>query len=104
MGDDESGTLLLRERENFGDRYADVRAWDVPESDRYPDGVKYSLQYGTLESETLIRYDNFPDHSGAAHHHKHTRDADVEDVDFDGILPLYRQFKTEVTDYGHDWN
>ena len=73
--------MLLRERENVGDRYAEVRAWDVPESDRYPDGVKYSLQYGTLEGETLIRYDNVPDHPGAAHHHKHTRDGDAEDVE-----------------------
>ncbi|QRV14232.1 hypothetical protein JMJ58_14950 [Haloterrigena salifodinae] len=103
MAGDEPATLLFRERENFGDRYAEVRAWDVPDSDRYPDGVKYSLQYGTLDGETIIRYDNFPDHPGSAHHHKHTRDG-VENVDFDGVHPLYKQFKNEVNEYGHDWN
>ena len=103
MVGDESATLLLRERENFAMRYAEVRAWDVPDSERYPDGVKYSFQYGELDGETIFRYDNFPDHPGAAHHHKHTREGAVEAVDFTGILPLYRQFESEVNDHGHNW-
>jgi hypothetical protein len=104
MAEDESATLIFRERKNFGERYAEVRAWDVPESDHYPDGVKYSLQYGTLDGETLIRYNNFPDHPGAAAHHKHTRVGSVEDINYDGIRDLYQQFKKEVNDHGHDWN
>lgn len=102
MAADDSATLRLRERENFGDRYVEVRAWSVPESERYPDGVKYSFQYGTHDGRTLVRYDNFPDHPEAAHHHKHTP-MGVEDADFDGLRPLYQQFKTEVNDHGHDW-
>lgn len=103
MADDGSATLVLRERENFGDRYADVRAWAVPESDRYPDGVKYSFQYGTVNGDTVFRYDNFPDHPDAPRHHKHADDGSVDDVEFDGLVPLYRRFKREVNDYGHDW-
>lgn len=103
MNGDDSPALLLRERENFAMRYAEVRAWDVPESDRYPDGVKYSFQYGKIDGETIFRYDNFPDHPGAAHHHKHTGEDAVETVDFRGVLSLYRRFKTEVNEHGHNW-
>lgn len=38
-----------------------------------------------------------------AHHHKHTADGTVEDVDFEGLRVLYEQFKAEVRNYGHDW-
>lgn len=103
MSEEDAATLLLGERVNFEGRYAEVRAWSVPKSDRYPGGVKYSLQYGDYDGHTIIRYDNFPDHPDAAHHHKHTPGG-VKDVDFEGVLPLYQQFKTEVNNYGHDWN
>lgn len=102
MAGNDSATLLFRERENFGDRYAEARAWSVPESDRYPDGVKYSFQYGAVDGETIVRYDNFPDHPDATHHHKHTPDG-VESTDYQGIVALYQRFKTEVNDHGHDW-
>jgi hypothetical protein len=35
-----------------------VRVLAVPESEKFPDGVKYRLHYGTEDGETLIRYDN----------------------------------------------
>lgn len=104
MSGDDSATLRFRERENFGDRYAEARAWSVPESDRYPEGVKYSFQYGELDGDTVFRYDNFPDHPEAHNHHKHTQDGTVEDIEFEGVLPLYERFKAEVNEHGHDWN
>ena len=104
MTGDDSATLRFRVRKNFGDRYAEARAWSVPSSDRYPEGVKYAFQYGTLDGETIIRYDNFPDHPGAAPHHKHTADGDVVPVDFDGVGPLFERFQSEVRAYGHDWD
>lgn len=104
MGGDDAATLRIRERVNFDGRYVEVEAWDVPGSDRYPDGVKYSLQYGELGGETVFRYDNFPDHPDAPDHHKHTADGRVVGVVFDGIAPLYRRFKSEVNEHGHDWN
>ena len=103
MAEDDRARLLLREREHFGNRYAEVKAWAVPSSDRYPEGIKYSFQYGTHEGETIIRYDNFPDHPDASHHHKHTSDG-VEDVEFDGLLARYHQLKQEVRERGHDWH
>ena len=87
----------------FGERYAQVEAWSVPASDRYPDGVKYSMQYGNTAGETIVRYDNFPDHPGAAQHHKHTVGGGVEDVDFDDLGALFERFKREVNAHGDEW-
>ncbi|MFB6139203.1 MAG: DUF6516 family protein [Halosimplex sp.] len=103
MGEDEA-TLLVRERENFDERYAEVEARSVPESDRYPEGVKYSFQYGEFDGDTVVRYDNFPDHPDAPDHHRHDEDGTIEGIEFEGVAPLYERFKSEVTDHGHDWD
>lgn len=99
MAEDDDTTLLIETRQNFGATYAEVRAWDVPPSERYPDGVRYSMQYGTIDGSLIFRYDNFPDHPGAALHHKHTSDSRVEDIEFPGVLALFRRFKQEVNDH-----
>ncbi len=61
------------------------------------------MQYGTVDGETIVRYDNFPDHPGAALHHKHTPDGRVENVDFPGLEALYERFKAEVRKHGETW-
>lgn len=95
---------LLNVGKTFGDTYADVSAWAVPPSDRYPEGVKYSMQYGETEGDAIFRYDNFPDHHEEYRHHKHTPDGEVEPVDdFTGVFPLYERFKQEVRDNGEHW-
>lgn len=101
-GDDEA-QQIVRVTKDFGDRYAEVSAYRVPESDRYPEEIKYSMQYGNAAGETIIRYDNFPDHPGVAHHHKHHADGTVEDIEFDGLRPRFERFKSEVSEHGHDW-
>jgi hypothetical protein len=60
-------------------------------------------QYGTINGETLVRYDNFPDHPGVAKHHKHTADGSVESIDFEGVRSLFERFKTEVPNHGENW-
>ena len=73
MGTDEGVTKVLDVKERFptNGTLADVTAWRVPQSERYPEGVRYSMQYGSTDGKTIIRYDNFPDHPGASRHHKH---------------------------------
>ncbi|WP_440772078.1 toxin-antitoxin system TumE family protein [Natronorubrum sp. DTA28] len=61
------------------------------------------MQYGTADGETIVRYDNFPDHPDAAPHHKHQSDGTVEDVEFVGLEPLFERFQNEVRDYGEHW-
>ncbi|WP_275040302.1 toxin-antitoxin system TumE family protein [Halorhabdus tiamatea] len=69
----------------------------------YPDGVKYAMQYGNAAGETIVRYDNFPDHPDVSRHHKHRADGTVEAIEFEGLRALYERFKTEVIQHGHDW-
>lgn len=101
MADGDSERVLdIREDFPASGTYVDVEAHIVPETDDNPDGVVYSMQYGTYDGQTRIRYDNFPDHPGAARHHKHTPDG-VEDVEFPGLEALFRRFKTEVNHHEH---
>lgn len=109
-GDDDAVEALnTRERFPANGTYVQATAHRVPRSDRYPDGVKYSMQYGRTDAPegddgTIIRYDNFPDHPDAPLHHKHTADGGVEPVEFGGLLALFRDFKQEVRDYGEPWD
>lgn len=100
---DGDAVKLLSVTREFGSRYAEVTAWSVPESDRYPEGPKYAMQYGNAAGETIVRYDNFPDHPDATDHHKHTPDGDVEPVEFEGLRPLFERFKHEVKERGDGW-
>ena len=98
-------TQLIDQRRNFDDTYAEVSAWSVPESARFPEGVKYSMQYGETETgDTIFRYDNFPDHPDAPPHHKHTESGDVTGVDFEGVRELYKRFREEVRKHGNEWD
>lgn len=106
MTDDDDGAtkvLDIVERFRRNDTYVEVQAYSVPESARYPEGVKYSMQYGTTDGDTIVRYDNFPDHPDAPNHHKHAVDGSVEPVDFGGVRPLFDRFKQEVRNYGENW-
>jgi hypothetical protein len=68
MVEDDEARQIVKVTKDFGDRYAEVSAFRVPESNRYPEGIKYSMQYGNAAGETILRYDNFPDHPDAANH------------------------------------
>lgn len=63
------------------------------DDDQYPCGWDYALHYGTLEGETLLRYDNA--HERTKGHERHTPDG-AEEIEFPGMTELYRQFLREV--------
>ncbi|MDJ1432869.1 DUF6516 family protein [Halostagnicola sp. A-GB9-2] len=104
-GDDTDAKHVMGREFEFDGTYVEAEAWVVPNSDRYPEGIKYSFQYGTTDGETIFRYDNFPDHPGVGRHHKHNSDDpdDVENVDFTDLESLYKRFKQEVIDNGENW-
>jgi hypothetical protein len=56
-----------------------VRVLAVPESEQYPDGIKYRLHYGTATGETIVRYDN-----SHGVHERHTSAVLDEDYEFPG--------------------
>ncbi|WP_423745110.1 DUF6516 family protein (plasmid) [Haladaptatus sp. SPP-AMP-3] len=60
--------------------------------DKYPCGWDYTLHFGTLEGETVLRYDNA--HERTHGHDRHTRD-DVEEIKFPGMSVLLRRFRKE---------
>jgi len=68
-----------------------VRVLSVPASEKFPDGVKYRLHYGTDAGETVIRYDN-----SHGHHERHTPDGLDEDYEFPGYDAVQRRFWKEV--------
>lgn len=59
----------------------------------YPSGWRYSLHYGTVEGETILRYDNA--HEDTKGHEKHVGDA-AEVIEFPGMGALYDRFLDEI--------
>ena len=68
-----------------------VRILSVPESSKFPDGVKYRLHYGTDDGETLLRYDN-----SHGVHERHTPEGLDEGYEFPGYEDLRDRFWDEV--------
>jgi hypothetical protein len=62
----------------------------VPESEKFPEGVKYRMHYGTPDGETILRYDN-----SHGVHERHDGE-DVEMIEYPGIAELYRRFVAEL--------
>ena len=81
---------------NDGTRY-EMIATDIPQSDDYPEGVKYRFQYMTEDGRTLLRFDTFPDHPGVDRHHYHTPDG-VYDIEFTGLRNHVQAFYDEIDD------
>lgn len=77
-----------------GDRWEAV-AWAVPESEEFPEGVKYSFQYLGPANEELLRYDNANDAHGVGRHHRHHRD-DVTGIEFADLRSHLGMFLDEV--------
>jgi hypothetical protein len=63
------------------------------DDDSYPSGWRYALHYGTVDGETILRYDNA--HETTKGHEKHTGD-DVKEIDFPGMAALYERFLTSI--------
>ena len=89
-------TVIYEDEGTFddGSRY-EMIATAVPESDDYPNGVKYRFQYMTRDGQTILRFDNFPDHPGVGRHHYHTPDG-VYDIEYVGLNAHVRTFYREM--------
>lgn len=93
MASDEDEVEVVRDyrREDSEGNIIRVKILQVPESEKFPEGVKYRLHYGTKADETLLRYDN-----SHGVHERHRGD-EVELIEFPGIAPLYERFREEIT-------
>lgn len=61
----------------------------------YPSGWKYSLHYGEIGGQTLLRYDNA--HERTKGHERHSPDG-TDDIEFPGMAELYQRFRREIED------
>ena len=93
------GTTVYREEDTKpdGSRYEMV-AWSVPESEDFPQGLKYSFQYMDADGETLLRFDNSPYHLDVGRHHRHTPEGDITALEYTGLPDLIDRFQTEVNE------
>ena len=80
-----------------GSRYEMV-AWQVPASEDFPKGLKYSFQYMDANGNTLLRYDNSPHHLDIGRHHRHTADGEITMLEFSGLSELIDDFQNEVNE------
>ncbi|MFB6100165.1 MAG: DUF6516 family protein [Candidatus Nanohalobium sp.] len=88
--------LLEREFTTSDGTKIEVLAWKVPESEKYPEGIKYKFQaYRPEDGETILRYDNHNRHAGSRHH-KHVGEDKTEATEFDSLQELYTKFIEEV--------
>lgn len=78
-----------------GSRY-EMIATAIPKSDDYPEGVKYRFQYMTGDGRTLLRFDNFPDHSGVGRHHYHTPTGVYDAIDYTSLKDHVQTFYDEM--------
>ena len=99
--DDDEAEPLIDTRIDFpeSDRIVAVTVWRVPESEAYPEGVKYAMHYGTKAGDTILRYDNA--HPEGKGHERHTPDG-VTEIDFPGWEALLTRFRTEVMEHERD--
>ncbi|KXA94037.1 hypothetical protein AKJ65_05625 [candidate division MSBL1 archaeon SCGC-AAA259E19] len=74
----------------------EARAFRIPESKEYPDGIKYSFQHYNPETgKTLLRYDNYREHA-ESRHHKHLGGSKIRPVMFEGLQTHFKKFMKEV--------
>ncbi|MDL0125610.1 DUF6516 family protein [Halobacterium salinarum] len=90
MGDDV--TVLEDEIKAYADgTVARIRILAVPESEKFPDGVKYAFHYGEAGSEgPIIRFDN---HHGV--HELHTG-PHVYEIDYPGLDAIYQAWRAAL--------
>ena len=91
-----TATKIFEDDDEFpeGDRW-EALAWDVPKSNEFPEGLKYSFQYLGPVDEEILRYDNANDAHGVGRHHRHYR-GEVEGIEFEGLRSHIQKFLDEV--------
>lgn len=76
-------TIIYEDSHTYqdGSRYEMVMT-AVPRSETYPEGIKYRFQYMNTNGQTVLRFDNFPDHPGVSRHHYHTTQGVSDDIEY----------------------
>jgi uncharacterized protein YifE (UPF0438 family) len=70
-----------------------IRTTDDP---KYPSGWDYSLHFGTVEGDLVVRYDNA--HERTKGHERHTPNG-TEEIEFPGMFELLARFQRKIRAY-----
>ena len=82
---------ILHTRDALSEReLVEVKIWEVPKSEDFPEGLKYSFVY-IKDGERILGYDNERGKS----HHRHFKGKET-DIEFESIWKLLEKFKKEV--------
>lgn len=75
-----------------------VRVLSVPESEKFPEGIKYRFHCGTADGTTIVRYDN-----SHGYHERHVGEI-TEEIEFpdNGFEVLYRRFMADIDELTDD--
>lgn len=77
----------------------EAKVFEVPESEDYPRGIKYSFQHYDPEAEmTLLRYDNYGRRLGSRHH-KHLGENETRPTEFESLSAQFKKFMEEMERY-----
>lgn len=90
------GTRVVRDFTNSFNGYVERQTIIKTDDSAYPSGYKCSLHFGTLEGDTILRYDN--SHEDTKGHERHTAD-EVAEIEFPGIVELLERFEGEVAEH-----
>lgn len=90
------GARTIRDFTNTSDGYVERQTIIETDDLAYPSGYKYSLHFGTLDGETILRYDN--SHEDTKGHERHTHD-EVAEIEFPEMVELVERFEEEIADY-----
>jgi hypothetical protein len=69
----------------------EIKIWEIPKSEDFPEGVKYSLAYIKGGRRRVLGYDN----ERGKGHHKHYFDRE-EEIEFEDWEKLVREFLEDV--------
>lgn len=83
--------LVNEDIEPEANTVARMRVLAVPESEKFPEGMKYRLHYGTVGGDTIVRYDN-----SHGVHERHTADGLDDEYTFPGYVEVRTRFRWEV--------
>jgi len=92
--------LIIQKERKLENLRIIVEAWKVPESEDFPEGIKYSYQaYNTDTGKTLLRYDNHNRHAGSRDH-KHVKEK-TEKLEYtpenrEDLQKLFQKFINEL--------
>lgn len=90
------GTTTIRDFTRTVCRYVERQFILRTDSKTYPSGYRYSLHFGTIHGDTILRYDN--SHEIEKGHERHTVSG-VEQIEFPGMIELVERFESEVEQY-----